>query len=529
MSDYIDPIKSDRFHHITAEQRLRFYHLVGKLDPKLTFSAMLNFPFNGMPGLARRLGITADQFMPEPVKDKPMTTQPTSLNADQRTCLRKLLVAHPNWQSHRRSIGVDSSTITVTQMLEAARLFSIDPQLYMGESMPSAPVAKPDLGNRFSIWRSTHIKYDTHVNDDHDAVLYDVDKATAIQKLKALLPDYPTAMAWSFETSQFHTLAELDPQPMQPTTQPFNPVYNAPPIIPSDPMAALTAAIGAIAGQAVNPEQIARIVDERITAALAKQPTIKIECKGFDGKTRELEGHQHPLFKDLLKSCTSRLPNGYVPNHWITGPAGSGKTHAASMIAKALGLSFYFNGAIDQQYHLIGHQDAHGTYHKTPFREAFEHGGVYCFDEVDASDNTAILPLNPALSNNKMPFPDGRIVERHPDCIVIATANTHGLGATADYVGRCKLDGAFLDRFQVRYDWQYDETLELAISGNEEAARYVQEARKKAREAGLKVIISPRASQGMAALMANGFTLKKAANLTFLANLTKEQRKQVEP
>ena len=128
-----------------------------------------------------------------------------------------------------------------------------------------------------------------------------------------------------------------------------------------------------------------------------------------------------------------------------------------------------------------------------------------------------------------MPFPDGRIVERHPDCIVIATANTHGLGATADYVGRCKLDGAFLDRFQVRYDWQYDETLELAISGNEEAARYVQEARKKAREAGLKVIISPRASQGMAALMANGFTLKKAANLTFLANLTKEQRKQVEP
>ena len=72
-----------------------------------------------------------------------MTTQPTSLNADQRTRLRKLLVAHPNWQSHRRSIGVDSSTITVNQMLDAARLFSIDPQLYMGESMPSAPVAKP--------------------------------------------------------------------------------------------------------------------------------------------------------------------------------------------------------------------------------------------------------------------------------------------------------------------------------------------------------------------------------------------------
>ena len=69
MSDYIDPIKSDCFHRIKAEQRLRFYHLVEMLDPKLTTNKMLNFPFTNMPGLARRLGITADQFMPEPVKE----------------------------------------------------------------------------------------------------------------------------------------------------------------------------------------------------------------------------------------------------------------------------------------------------------------------------------------------------------------------------------------------------------------------------------------------------------------------------
>ena len=216
-----------------------------------------------------------------------------------------------------------------------------------------------------------------------------------------------------------------------------------------------------------------------------------------------------------------------MPNVWLSGPAGSGKTHSASMVAHALGLPFMTNGAVGQQYELIGFIDAGGVYHRTPFRDAFEHGGTYCFDEIDGCANDAILPLNPALANNCLAFPDG-MIQRHKDCIIIGTANTWGLGATADYVGRAKLDGAILSRFPVKIDWQYDSDLEIAISGNEAFAKRVIKARGKAKAAGLKVIIDPRASVAGAALIAAGMDSDTAASLTYLANLSVDQRKIVE-
>jgi cobaltochelatase CobS len=152
---------------------------------------------------------------------------------------------------------------------------------------------------------------------------------------------------------------------------------------------------------------------------------------------------------------------------------------------------------------------------------------VYLFDEVDASDNSALLALNAALANGTATFPDCQIT-RHPDCIVIATANTWGFGATADYVGRSKIDAAFLSRFPVRIHWDYDSALEVAISGNESFARRVIAARERARTHGIKVIIDPRASQAGAALIAAGFKPDEAADMTYLANLTPEHRKLVE-
>jgi MoxR-like ATPase len=111
---------------------------------------------------------------------------------------------------------------------------------------------------------------------------------------------------------------------------------------------------------------------------------------------------------------------------------------------------------------------------------------------------------------------------------VIATANTWGLGATADYVGRSKIDAAFLSRFPVRIHWDYDSALEVAISGNESFARRVIAARERARTHGIKVIIDPRASQAGSALIAAGFKPDEAADMTYLANLTPEHRKLVE-
>lgn len=296
-----------------------------------------------------------------------------------------------------------------------------------------------------------------------------------------------------------------------------------------DAAAQLAKLLATLAGNSLDRGAVERIIDERLTEALKDAvPTVRIEVTRNNVVTATTEGHVHAKFRVLLAAATARAVNGYVPAIWITGPAGSGKTYAVQRVAEMLNLSFHFNGAISMEHHLLGFVDAAGKYHTTPFREAYEKGGVYLFDEVDGSDNAALLALNAALANGRATFPDGAQVERHKDCVIVATANTWGLGATSDYVGRAKLDAAFVDRFGTRIDWQYDVALEVAISGNEGWARRVIAARERAKQAGLKVVISPRASIAGAALIAAGISEDEVAEMTYLANLTRDQIKVVE-
>lgn len=309
-----------------------------------------------------------------------------------------------------------------------------------------------------------------------------------------------------------------------------------------DPDAAsLAQALTALAnkGKTVDVAQVRTIVAESLQKGIADisanlearvaeaAKIVRIEVKLPDADTfKEVEGHHHAMFPTLLKAATARQPDGFHPNIWISGPTGSGKTHGVKLLAKALERSFVFNGALSQSFELTGFRDGHGTYHTTPFRDAYASASVYCFDEVDASDNSALLALNAALANGVAYFPDGR-VERHKDSLIVATANTWGLSGTAEYVGRAKIDAAFLSRFAVKIFWDYDEDLERQICGNADWAKHVQAARAKARAAGLKVVICPRVSIAGAALVNNGFTFEEASNITYLANCTTEQRRMI--
>ena len=223
----------------------------------------------------------------------------------------------------------------------------------------------------------------------------------------------------------------------------------------------------------------------------------------------------------------SRQKNGRHPNIMLKGPTGSGKTHAAEQAAHALGLKFFSNGAISQDYQLIGYRDAAGVYHTTALREAFCDSAVYLFDEIDSSENGALLCLAAALANNGFQFPDV-FVERHPNSVIICAGNTWGLGADADFVGRNKLDAAIRSRFPVRLEWPIDETLETAMCGNPDWARRVQLARAKAVQAGQQIQIDTRMTQAGAALIAEGFSPDEAAEMTYLAELDAAQRKQIE-
>ena len=164
---------------------------------------------------------------------------------------------------------------------------------------------------------------------------------------------------------------------------------------------------------------------------------------------------------------------------------------------------------------------------RVSFLKAYEKGGVYTFDEVDRSDPVALLAVNPHLANGVATFPDKQI-KRHKDCIIICTANTWGLAGDSNYSGATKLDAAFLSRFPIRLGWDIDPELEAKIVTNEVWLARVRGARNRARACGLKVLIDTRAAQAGELLINAGYSMDDAANMTYLANLKPEQRKQVE-
>ena len=292
-----------------------------------------------------------------------------------------------------------------------------------------------------------------------------------------------------------------------------------------DLMAALSAFIAQQKAGAVDADAVRAIVADALAPVMAaiegRPQAITVTIERPDAPSLTLEGTQHAKLPTLIKCLMAGL------HVWLAGPSGSGKTHGAEQAALALGLTFRLQGAMTMAHELTGFVDAAGHYHVTPFVETFRNGGLILLDELDAGSNEALLALNAALANGIMCLPNGEIIRAHADFKCVGAANTFGAGATAEYVGRTRIDAAFLQRFGARITWAYDEALERSISGNEAWAARVQRARANAAAKGLKVLITPRASQAGAKLQSVGFTADEAAELTYLADLSPEQRRAI--
>lgn len=275
---------------------------------------------------------------------------------------------------------------------------------------------------------------------------------------------------------------------------------------------------------------LAREAAERKIEEVAKPQVIEIH-EVATGSFTSL-GLQHERFPTLLKATQARDHRGFRLNIWLTGPTGSGKTSAAESVAKALSLPFGSDGSLDADYKVLGFRDANGHVISTQFLDIYEKGGIYVADEIDNWLPSALLSLNAALANGWVSSPRG-LIQRHPDACVIACANTWGLGATSDYVGRTRLDAASLDRFHPKIDWPVDEKLELAIaeqSGGQQGIEWhghILQLRHAVAQQGLKVIISPRATFNGIALLKAGFTMSEALELTVGAGISLEQKKAI--
>lgn len=240
--------------------------------------------------------------------------------------------------------------------------------------------------------------------------------------------------------------------------------------------------------------------------------------------------------QDTLKSYIQARVDTY-----IHGPTGSSKTTSVQKVASELGLPFYKKLISSQmtESSLLGYMDAQGRYVEGIAYKPYKEGGILTLDEIDNGNPNTNTVVN-GLSDNCMAFPCGMIM-RHPDCVLVATANTLGGGATMAYVGRNKLDAALLNRFPF-IEWPYDSVFELQLAinlslelhkANNITVEFQQEniikhyidfikLREASKELKLPLILSTRNFLQAVRLIAANRTIGEILNSVFLKGLNRE-------
>lgn len=262
-------------------------------------------------------------------------------------------------------------------------------------------------------------------------------------------------------------------------------------------------------------ERIEKRLDDKLDALAAGTPLV---ITSPDGTKRPIKGIKHSRLPQLITIASKRLPV------LLVGSAGTGKTHAAIQVAEALSLPHYAIsvGAQTSKADLLGYMSASGIYVSTMFRLAYENGGVFLMDEIDAGNANVLVALNAALSNGSCGFPDGVMVPMHPNFVFIASANTYGLGASRQYVGRNQLDASTLDRFVV-LEWDIDNKLEASFVPKTPNAKkwytVVKSIRSYVERDGIRALVTPRATIKGVALLDAGLNLDDTLQATILAGM----------
>lgn len=288
--------------------------------------------------------------------------------------------------------------------------------------------------------------------------------------------------------------------------------------------AALAPAVGGLAPMvagailpAVN-NWAASLVDEAVKSAGAAAPAVDVIRVQYPNEVREIEGKAHAQLAKVVNLLNAGI------NVYLYGPAGTGKTHLCKQAAAALGVEFFSDQKICNEFQITGFVDASGKYQETEFYRAFTRGGLYMLDEFDASDPCAAVVLNLALANGYFTFPGVGRVEAHENFRVIAAGNTIGRGATMEYEGRNCLDGATLDRFWP-LEVGYDPEIELAKANNDqELINFIREVRRASAACGVQIIASYRAIANITK-MRGIFSAAECLNGALIKGIEKDQVK----
>lgn len=304
---------------------------------------------------------------------------------------------------------------------------------------------------------------------------------------------------------------------------PVVPVANGHAVKPSDDRLGLLAQLLDMLAPKVDAEQVNEIIDSRLRSLDKLSIPFRVEVVKPDGTVKPVTGTSHKILPTLIKIV------GNARKHvFMVGMAGTGKSTLGEQVAEALDLEFSSMsvGPTTSGTEIKGYMNSAGTYVTTEFRKRFETGGVMLLDEIDSGNPGIFTMINAALANGHMAFPDG-MVRKHPDFRCLAAGNTYGRGPDRMYVGRQQMDAATLDRFML-VNVDVDETLETAMCYGtgldtvkvDAVLRYTRGIRRNVMSQKLAVLVTPRASEGLCAMLAIGLPVDEAIEIAVRKGLS---------
>lgn len=220
---------------------------------------------------------------------------------------------------------------------------------------------------------------------------------------------------------------------------------------------------------------ISDVADKKVEVESEKEPE-KTSSKEYV-KSVSYDGYKLPWDRELTEEEKARVPKiklgieALVPDFVLRtaqiikgeydsvepiknvlwyGGAGTGKSFGTVILAQLLGLPHYafdFSKGVDEVTITAGADVKEGTihYNDSQIVMAARNGGVVEFREFYNARPEVISFLNGFLQEGELRLANGKVVKRHPNCIVVATSNIN-------YAGCQAIDFSTDDRFALQFN-----------------------------------------------------------------------------
>lgn len=264
-------------------------------------------------------------------------------------------------------------------------------------------------------------------------------------------------------------------------------------------------------------------VSEQVESLRPKELTVK----HVDAKNEQIQTVQVAQPHKDLEEVLWRI-NAGINNFLFVGPSGSGKTTLAKQVAQALSVPYGmlpWSGDTTPGT-VLGRPSPDGSsFNLSAWMQLYTQPAVWNHDELDGADPNVPICMNSAIENGEVFLPIGTLV-RHHRHIVLATANTWGVGADMLYCGRNQLDAAVRDRFVGGCMFvDYDDRLETQLVPEDAFRKPFWDIRAKVFEHKLRRIWGTRTLIRGAKLWRHGKSLKETFAALTVGFSTDEKQK----